>query len=150
MSFSVSKPASRTGRWGNGTYDDGSAHIRAYCRQLATVVTIQGEIDTVNVDRVNHYLRRFVFGEHPVVLDMSDVSDFAAAGISVLQVFDELCRVTGLEWTLVASPAVLEVLGDDAETIFPIAHSVQRALSNTAETIVCRRQMMLPLIKKTA
>jgi anti-anti-sigma factor len=142
-------------RHGYGTFDCDGAQIRAHCRHLATVVTIRGEIDAVNVDRVSKHIRRFVLGSDPVVLDLSDVSHFAAAGISLLHGLDEDCRAAGVEWTLVAGPAVMELLGsgrdkDENGDMFPIARSVREALRNLAEAIVNRRQLVLPLIKKTA
>lgn len=129
------------------------AQVRAHCRHLATVVTVRGEIDALNVDAVSEYLRRFILASNPVVLDMSGVSPFAAAGISLLSVFDDECRATGVEWTLVASPAVLEILGesgDQDDAMFPVTRSVQEALRDLANAIVIRRQAVLPLIKKTA
>jgi anti-anti-sigma factor len=142
-------------RRGYGTFDCDGAQIRAHCRHLATVVTIRGEIDAVNVDRVSKHIRRFILGSDPVVLDLSDVSHFAAAGISLLHGLDEDCRAAGVEWTLVAGPAVMELLGngrdkDENGEMFPIARSVREALRNLAEAIVNRRQLVLPLIKKTA
>ena len=56
-------------RQGNGTFDCGGAQIRAHCHHLATVVTIRGEIDAINVDWVGAYIRRFILGNNPVVLD---------------------------------------------------------------------------------
>lgn len=115
------------------------------------MVTVRGEIDGVNAGRVGEYIRRFVLGTEPVVLDLSDVSLFAAAGISLLYEFDEECQAAGAEWTLVASPAVIELLNDAGDgAMFPMARSVQEALRNLAEAIVRRRQFVLPLIKKTA
>jgi anti-anti-sigma factor len=140
-------------RQGNHTFDCGGAQIRAHGRHLATVVTIRGEIDTVNVDRVSEYIQRFVLGNSPLVLDISDVSHFAPAGVSLLYLLDEACRAAGVEWTLVASPAVRELLGqgcDEDETMFPMTRSVHEALHNLANAIVSRRQLVLPLIKKTA
>jgi anti-anti-sigma factor len=140
-------------RQGNYIFDCSGAQIRAHCRHLATVVTIRGEIDAVNVDTVSEYIRRFILASDPVVLDMSDVNHFAAAGISLLSRFDDECRTVGVEWTLVAGPAVLEVLGegcDQDEEMFPITRSVHEALRNLANAIVSRRQLVLPLIKKTA
>ena len=137
-------------RQGNGTFDCGGAQIRAHCRHLATVVTIRGEIDAVNVDQVSEYIRRFIHGGNPVVLDLSDLNHFAAAGISLLHELDEHCRAAGVEWTLVASPAVVELLGDYGEDLVPFTSSVREALHNLADAIVSRRQLVLPLIKKTA
>jgi anti-anti-sigma factor len=140
--------ANVTTRQGNGSVDCGGAQIRAHCRHLATVLTIRGEIDAVNVDRVSEQIRRFIVGNQPVVLDMSEVSQFATAGISLLCSLDEDCRAAGVEWTLVASPAVIEWLGDGA--VFPIARTAHQALRNLADAIVRRRQLVLPLIKKSA
>jgi anti-anti-sigma factor len=138
-------------RRGNGTFDCDGAQIRAYCHHLATVVTIRGVIDAANVDWVGAYILRFILGSNPVVLDLSDVSHFAAAGISLLRGFDEECRAAGVEWTLVAGPAVSELLdhGRD-EDAFPMTRSVRGALHDLADAIASRRRLVLPLIKKTA
>ena len=133
-------------RQGNCTFDCGGAQIRAYCRSLATVVTIRGEIDAVNADRASKYIRRFIVGQNPVVLDMSGVTRFAPAGISLLHMLDEDCRAAGVQWTLVASPAVIELLGDG----WDLTRSLHEALHNLADAIVNRRQLVLPLVKKTA
>ncbi|MCV7198394.1 STAS domain-containing protein [Mycobacterium angelicum] len=136
-----------------GTFDCSGAQIRAHYRHLATVVTIRGEIDAVNVDRVGQYVRRFVLGDEPLVLDLTGVSHFSPAGMSLLGVVDEDCWAAGVQWTLVPSPAVLDVLGDGRDedgAEVPIARSVHEALHNLADAIVCRRQLVLPLIRKTA
>jgi anti-anti-sigma regulatory factor len=132
------------------TFDCGGAQIRAYSRHLATVVTVRGEIDALNVDRVNAHVRRFVVGSGPVVLDMSGVTHFAPVGISLLYMVDEDSRAAGEEWTLVSGPAVSECLGEHGDEVFPTARSVHRAVRNLADAIVRRRQLMLPLIKKSA
>jgi len=140
-------------RQGNCTFDCGGAQIRAHCRHLATVVTVRGEIGAGNVERVGEHLRHFVVGENPVVLDMSDVHHFAAPAISLFAIFDEQCRAAGVEWMLVASPALIDALsdygGDDAARL-PITGSVHQALRDLAEAIAGRRQLMLPLVRQTA
>ena len=134
----------------NGAVDCSGARIRAHCRHLATVVTIRGEIDSVNVDAVNEHIQRFIInGQNPVVLDMSDVSRVSGAGIWLVHRFDEECCLAGVEWTLIASPAIIELLGD-AAPMFPLARSVHEALHSLADAIVSRRQRVLPLIRKTA
>ncbi len=131
---------------GSTTFDCGGARIRAHCRHLATVVTIRGGIDALNADRAGEYLRRFILQKGPVVLDMSEVTNFGAVGIALLSTFDDECRAGGVEWTLVPSPAVADVVGD----VFPVTRSVREALRNLADAIDSRRQLVLPLIKKTA
>ena len=132
----------------NGIFHCGGAWVRAHRRQLATVVTIRGEIDAFNAHQVGDHIRRFILGEDRVVLDMADVSQFAAAGISLLETFDEDCRAEGVQWTLVAGPAVAEVLGDgDGGTDFSSTCSVPEALHEVADAIARRRRLVLPLVR---
>ncbi len=136
---------------GNGTVDCSGAFVRAHCRHLATVVTIRGEVDTVNVDQVSRHIRRFVDGTNPVVLDLTDLTHFAAAGIGLLCALDEECRAAGVEWTVVTNPRRDALLGDDSgESPFPVSRSVHQALRNLADAITWRRQSMLSLLKKSA
>jgi hypothetical protein len=54
---------------------------------------------------------------------------------------------------LVASPAVIEFVGDGRDQdqgLFPVTRSVHEALRNLADAIVNRRQLVLPLVRKTA
>ncbi|OBF81621.1 sulfate transporter [Mycobacterium sp. 852002-51163_SCH5372311] len=134
----------------NGTFDCGGAQVRAYGRHLATVVTVRGEIDVVNVDRVKAYVRRLALEADQVVLDLSEMDNFAPVGIGLLCMLDDEWRAAGVEWMLVAGPAVVEALGDEARAMFPITRSVHEALHNVAEAIGRRRQMVLSLIGKTA
>ncbi len=143
--------SSRASRYGNSTVDCGGAEIRAHYRHLATVVAIRGRIDAANVDLVSKHARRFVLAKEPLVLDLSGVDTFAAAGIWLLCVLDGDCRAAGVEWTLVESPAINELLRDfDEEAKFPTSRSVHQALHTLAEVIDRRRELLLPLIKKTA
>lgn len=137
----------------SSTVDCNGAQIRAHCRHLATVVTIRGEIDAVNVDQVGEYVRRFVLNDNPVVLDLSAVTHFSSAGIALFGVLDEECRGAGVEWMIVANPIVSALLGDcsdPAEAPFPVTRSVHEALRYVAEGINRRRQLVLPLVKKSA
>ncbi|HET9876103.1 MAG TPA: STAS domain-containing protein [Mycobacterium sp.] len=138
-------------RHGDATVDCGGAQVRAHYRHLATVVTVRGRIDAANVDEVSDHARRFILAKEPLVVDLSGVTSFAAAGIWLLCVLDGDCRAAGVEWTLVESPAVNELLRDfDEEAKFPTARSVHHALHTLADVIDRRRQLLLPLIKKTA
>lgn len=129
----------------------GGARIRAHYRHLATVVTVRGRIDAGNVDQLSEQARRYILDKEPLVLDLSGVTGFSAAGIWLLCVLDGDCRAAGVEWTLVESPAVNEILRDfDEEAKFPTAGSVGQALHSLAEGLDRRRELLLPLFKKTA
>lgn len=128
----------------NGIFECGGAWVRPHRRQLATVVTIRGEIDACNADQVGDHIRRFVLGEDRVVLDLGGVSQFARAGISLLETFDDACRAEGVQWTLVASPAVAALVTDGG---FSDDYSIPEALHDLADAIARRRRMALPLIR---
>lgn len=128
----------------------GGAEIRAHSRQLATVVTIQGEISADNAERVTDYARRFILADGPLVLDLAGVSSFAAGSVSLLHVVGWACRAAGMQWAVIASPAVAEQLRAEDEAVLPIASSVDDALHYFADAIHRRRQLLLPLIRKTA
>lgn len=152
------------GKWGSlmttaiagrvsSTADCNGAQIRAHCRQLATIVTIRGEVDAVNVDQIGEHLRRFVLRDNPVVLDLSAVTHFSSAGMALFCVLDEECRAAGAEWMVVANAVVKALLGDSgdpAEAPYPVTGSVHEALRSLAEGIDWRRQSILSLVKKSA
>lgn len=139
-----------TSRYENRPFNCGGAQIRAHCRHLAMVVTITGDVDAVNVDRVGQYLTRLLLVEKPIVLDLSDVDSFAAQAISLLYRLDEACDEAGLEWALVANRAVMGLLGIGIdEAMFPIANSVPQALRHFADAIHTRRRL-LPLLTTTS
>ncbi len=135
-------------RYGNPAIECDGAELRAQCRHLAMVVTISGVIDDDNFDRLTQQVRRMVLAEKPFTLDLSEVTHLSARGVSLLYALDDECDIAGVEWALVASPAVLAVLRllDDA---FPITASVPEALHHFAEGTLARRRL-LPLLHKTA
>jgi len=135
-------------RYGNPAVTCDGAELRAQCRHLAMVVTVSGVIDDDNFDRLTHKVRRLVLAEKPFALDLSDVTFLSARGVSLLYALDDECDIAGVEWALIASPAVLDVLRmlDDA---FPITVSVPEALHHFAEGTLARRRL-LPLLHKTA
>ncbi|MEB3030595.1 STAS domain-containing protein [[Mycobacterium] nativiensis] len=147
----TTRGAARIGQQRNSTIECGGAQLRAHYRHLATVVTIRGRIDSANVDQLSEQARRFVLAKEPVVLDLSGVTSFAAAGIWLLCVIDGDCRAAGVEWTLIEGPAVAELLGDfDEDAKFPTAQSVDQALHALADGNDQRRQLLLPLFQKSA
>ncbi|HXA11658.1 MAG TPA: STAS domain-containing protein, partial [Mycobacterium sp.] len=105
----------------------------------------------VNVDPVIGYIQRLILAKDPLVLDLSDVKSSAAECISVLRLVGDDCREADVEWTLVAGPDVSQMLRDSGyETMCPIARSVPEALHQFSDVIVRRRQLLLPLVRKSA
>ena len=92
-----------------------------------------------------------ILARDPLVLDLSDVESSAAECISLLRLVGEDCRQADVEWTLVAGPDVSQMLRDSGyETTSPIARSVPDALHQFSDVIVRRRQLLLPLVGKSA
>ena len=136
--------------YGNPAVDCDGAQMRALCRQLATVVTVSGDVNDTNVDHIGDYAKRFILMEKPFVLDLSGVNLFSTECISLLYRLDEDCHRAGVEWSIVASQPVLRTLqlSGERET-FPTADSVPEALHHFADSMSERRRL-LPLLTKTA
>lgn len=136
--------------YGNPTFDCDGAQARAQCRQLATVVTISGEIDGANVDCVSQYASRFVLPEKPFVLDLSGVNAFANHGVSLLYAVEDAANAAKVEWALISSQPVTKVLRElGIASSVPFAGSVPEALEHFADVLDARRRL-LPLFRKTA
>jgi anti-anti-sigma regulatory factor len=136
--------------YGNPTLDCDGAQVRAHCRQLATVVSITGDVDGENVDRISAHTKRFILAEKPVILDLSGVNSFSPESVSLLYSVDEKCVTAGVEWSLIASTPVnwaLRVFDDQLQV--PVTESVPAALSHFAEALTERRRL-LPLLTKSA
>ncbi|MGV0626305.1 STAS domain-containing protein [Mycolicibacter minnesotensis] len=147
----TTRSAARMARQGNSVIECEGAQLRAHLRHLATVVTIRGQVDATNVDQLAEHARRFVLTQESLVLDLSGVTGFAAAGIWLLCVLDEECRAAGVDWTLIEGPVVSQLLADfDQDAMFPTAGSVDLALHALADGNDQRRQMLLPLFRKSA
>jgi anti-anti-sigma factor len=124
--------------------------MRAHDRRLATVVTISGDIDATNIDRVSEYTTRFVLVGNAIILDLSDVYFIAAQGISVLIAIDDVYCAAAVHWALVPSHAVSRLLRiSDHDNILPTASSVPEAMRHLAKHARVRRRQ-LPLVTTTA
>lgn len=140
-----------TPRFANVPFDCHGARVRAQCRHLASVVTISGAIDAMNVDRIAECCERFILPDKPLVLDLSGVGCLAAQGIRFLYRVDDECAAAGQEWVLIASQPVTRVLRiADDQARFPIVGSVHEALHYFADAASARRRLLLPLLIKTA
>ncbi|OBG71109.1 MULTISPECIES: STAS domain-containing protein [unclassified Mycobacterium] len=134
----------------NGLFDCDGAQVRAQHRHLATVVRLRGEIGAANVHRLRAHLQRFTRDESPVILDLTGVDVFAAVGVSLLSAFDGDCRGAGVEWTLVATPAVAEAVRGSAVAGAAQAASVPDALRARADAVARLRRLVTPLVRRPA
>lgn len=137
-------------RYGNPAQACDLAQMSALCRQLATVVSISGVIDDSNITRATEYATRYVLCEKPFVLDLSDVEEFSDSAMGLLYAVDDASYDEGVEWAVVASPAVLDAMrhfGNPAD--FHTVASVPDALHHFADATAARRRL-LPVLAKIA
>ncbi|WP_082950026.1 STAS domain-containing protein [Mycobacterium sp. ACS4331] len=136
-------------RHSNPVFDCSGARLRAQSRQLATVVSVSGQVHDDNIDRITEHARRYVLAATSVVLDLSGVTSFDDHDLCLLQAFDSDCAAAGQDWVLVPSETVLQVLGHSDEA-YPIAETVSEALSYFADETLRRRTLLLPLLTRSA
>jgi anti-anti-sigma regulatory factor len=136
-------------RYGNPTVDCDGAQMRAQCRQLATVVSISGEVCDGNVDGLIERMRHYILPEKSVILDLGEVRSFAAPCVSLIRAVDDMCDAAAVEWSLVASQPVIRALGRADQTNVGFAASVPEALHQFSDVMSQRRQL-LPLLGKSA
>jgi anti-anti-sigma factor len=118
--------------------------MRAHSRHQGTVVTISGDIDASNSERVHDFATRFVLVDNALILDLSGVEFFAACGVSVLIAVDDACRTAEVPWALVGSRAVSRVLQlTERDTTLPTANSVPEALRMVTALTRARRRLAL-------
>jgi anti-anti-sigma factor len=105
------------------------ARVRAHARSRATVAVVSGQIDACNADWLREMLRRCAVVSTALVLDMSGVDFLAVQGLNALLALDDECREAGVEWALIASPAVYRVVGvGGREDSLPVVSSLAEAL----------------------
>ena len=150
IASSTSSATNSRFRYGNPSVECNGAELHKQCRQLATVLTITGSIDEVNVGLVVTQAKGCIIAEKPFVLDLSGVTSFAAQGIELLDAIDEACYAAGDEWSLVVSQPVsrtLRLCGVDE--VFPATASVPEALHHFSD-VAGERRRILPILTKSA
>jgi anti-anti-sigma regulatory factor len=136
--------------YGNPPFECNGAQVRVCSRQLATVVTVTGDLDDANLEQVSKYAKRFVLREKPVVLDLSGVNSATPHIVSLLCDVDDACCAAGVEWSLIASqPVTRAVRTFDDRVVLPTVASVADALNQFADAMMERRRL-LPLLTKSA
>ena len=137
-------------RYGNSAQDADGALVRAYSRQLATVVSVSGVVDDRNLDQVISRVQRHVL-EEDFILDLGGLDAVSAECRDMVCAVERACRAAGVEWVMVAADEVVDGLdlhGDEATCA--VARTVREALRFFADASGARRLVLLPLLAKTA
>jgi anti-anti-sigma factor len=124
--------------------DGDRVRMQAHLRHLATILTISGDIDVSNTDRISAYAVRLVPVGNALLLDLSGVDFLAARSISVLATVADASDDAGLPWALVTSHAVDRVLRiSQRDDILPVASSVPDGMQYFADLARVRQQFFL-------
>jgi len=138
-------------RYGNPLIECAGAHIRALSRQLATVVTVSGAIDSANLDKVTAFVRQFVLAEKSFVLDLGGVEQLTEQATTLLTAVAAACERRGVQWALIPGAVVSDFLAKAGlSDEVSVAGSVPDALEHFTEATSARRTMLLSLLNKTA
>lgn len=73
-------------------------------------ITVAGEVDASNIDRLASYVFRYGANSRRLILDLAGVEFFGVECFSALNIIGDRCTTAGVTWTLVPSPAVGRVL----------------------------------------
>ncbi len=108
------------------------AGLCVHARSLATVLTVDGEIDATNSDRIAANIRRFVVLRSPLVIDLAKLDFLAVEGFRALLAVERHCRQAGVPMSVVAGTALRAYLRLPEGATLPVASSVSEALHQIA------------------
>jgi len=112
---------------------------------VATVNTL-GDIDQTNAGTLTEYSLVHVGCCHGLILDLTRLEFFGAAGFSALHRISVNCARWGIDWALVPSAAVSLMLGiGDPDGLLPAVDSVSAALAGFQKSASARQ--MCPATK---
>jgi anti-anti-sigma factor len=95
------------------------------------VIAVRGEIDASNAAHVGLQMHGVLATARPMIVDMTDVDFFGAAGMLHMFAFDKACANSGTTWTLVTSHCVRRLIdlvdvGGSLPAVTSLAEALQR------------------------
>lgn len=135
----------------NPVFRCGGAEVRACSRHLATVVAIRGDVTAKNLAQVTARAQRFLLCDTSFILDLSELESVLPEGSALLTAIDDACTAANVEWALVsgsAADALFDV--DIRDRMLPVVDSVADALHDFADARMARRDLLLPLLHRSA
>lgn len=124
--------------------DCAGAQLHVQARGLATVLSIEGEIDAANADLVAQALLRFLRLRAPLILDLTGVNYLGSAGLRALLIVDEQCQLAGLRCSVVGSASLHRLTRLVAGHGLPLVDSVGEALQLVQDAIRARGSQRAP------
>lgn len=94
------------------------------------IITVQGELDASNATQFADHVKQCADDGVRLILDLSSLEFFGAAGFSALHTINVRCTHTGSRWALVTGDAVARLLRVcDRDNVLPVADSVPEAVT---------------------
>lgn len=128
--------------------DCAGAQVHVHARSLATVLSIDGDIDASNADLIAQVVRRFARLKAPLVVDVSRVDFLSSAGLRVLLLLNEEHREAQLHNNVVSGAALRRLTRVVTDHGLPVVDSVPEALQNTHDFIHERRRLLMGLARQ--
>lgn len=130
------------------TIDCAGARLRVTARSLATVLSLEGDIDLTNAGRLVTAVQRFAKLGVPLVVDCSRTEFIGLAGFRALLVLDQDFHRCGLQWCVVSGAAMRPLLRVSANHGLPLAESIPEALRYIEEDAGERHSRLADLVRQ--
>lgn len=129
---------------GTSVIDCGSALLTAQIYSWLTVVTISGEIDATNADRLTHHVVALVPEDGAVIVDMVDTDFIGVEGLRALFAMNMECMRVDTHWAVIGSHTVHRLLRvGDRDGLVPAVRSATEALQRVRRSPRNRRALQL-------
>lgn len=120
----------------DGQLSGRAEHPTMSTRELGSTtlhLTVSGEIDAATASEVLTGIESRLRGYHQLVLDLSQVDFFSAAGYSTLHRLQAYCVRASIDWVLIAGREVRRLLRIcDPDGLFPTADNIVSAVAALA------------------
>jgi anti-anti-sigma factor len=122
--------------------DCAGAALHVHTRSVATVISVEGEIDASNAERVQQAIRRYARLKAPLIVDLSALDFIGLAGLQALTTLDREHERAGLHWHVVDGPRLCRLTRVITDHGLPLIDSVAEALRIIGDQIATRRQCL--------
>ncbi len=102
-----------------------------WVKSPVTIICAHGEIDQANAHTLTEYSLAYLARHRELILDLTHLEFFGAAGFSALHRISVSCAHAGIDWALVPGAAVSRILRIcDPDGLLPSVDTVSAALAS--------------------
>ena len=128
--------------------DCDGAQVHVHARSLATVLRLEGQIDTSNAGAVAEAIWRFARLRAPLVIDVSQLDFLGSAGLRMLLRLHREQQQAQLHCNVVGGRALRRLTHVVTDHGLPVVDSVPEALRHTHDFIHARRRFLSGLARQ--